>query len=275
MAIEGVNSETPVEGAEPKPGTGSPATPDPKTVVTPEPKPGTKDQDVETVRRGMLADVQKERQARQKAETTIATLQKQLEDTTKRVQALAGVVPQDEAAEEAAIITERLHKLVPGLKMLGDEAGLKKLERLINSAESLEDMVRQQHTRQGLNTFKSIEAAISKEYGELTERQIKKIRSAYVFEVETNEAFARQHGEDPEANVASFAKEWLEDFFEPAKRRTIASEVNRQRKVPGARERSIVAGPGEKKVDVNNNDQVMDTLVSGFKERGGEFGRRR
>jgi hypothetical protein len=98
--------------------------------------------------------------------------------------------------------------------------------------------------------------------GELTERQTNAITQAYVLRAQQDPEFLERHeAGDPEL-VKSFAKEWIEDWFEPARRQITKAQVGQFRPVPNGNVRNIV-NQGEKKIDVNNNDQVMDMLVAG------------
>ena len=74
------------------------------------------------------------------------------------------------------------------------------------------------------------------------------------------------------ALVKEFAKQWIEDWFEPARRRITASTLGQHRPVPSGKDRGLVT-QGEKKIDVNDAKAVEDILVAGFRERGGAFTR--
>lgn len=238
-----------------------------------DPKPGQKTGEPDA-QRGLVADLQKERTARKKLEGQIADLTAKLEGSTKTVRALAGVeTPNAEEAEAEAIRAE-LFKHLPQLGKLLDAKTFERLEKVLGMTDALERTTQHYWGRHGLNTLSAIEKKIGATFGELSDRQIKTIRSAYVTAAETDPAFAQRHEEDPEKLIEEFAQQWVEDWYEPSKRRITAEEIERQRRVPGARDRNLVTPGSDKPIDVTDDKAVGDLLVSGFRARGGEFGRR-
>ena len=139
----------------------------------------------------------------------------------------------------------------------------------------LSDLERSYWGKHGNSMVTRVTKELSKEFGgDLTKRQIDTITQAYVLRAQSDPEFLQRHEDGDDTLVTDFAKDWLEDWFEPAKRKVTSQEANRFRPVPGGKDRSIV-NHGEKKIDVNDPKAVEDLLVAGFKERGGEFGRRR
>lgn len=260
--------------AQSKPATGSQQ--EPKGAPNPDPQQGKPKgtEDVDAKHRGLVADIQKERKARQELERRIAAYEAEIARERNRVKALAGLEPQSDEDREAEEIRQRLRQIEPGLAKLLDDETLKRLDKVIQMADTLERTTQHYWGRHGLNSLGAIEKKISDTFGELSPRQVKAIRAAYVTEAETNEEFARRHEEDPEALIEEFSKNWIEDWFESSKRRVTADEVQRQRRVPGARERNLVTPGSNKPVDVNDPKAVEDALVAGFRAKGGEFGRR-
>lgn len=239
-----------------------------------EPQPGQKPEDQDAKHRGLIADVQKERAARKKLETQVTELVAKLDGESKRVRALAGVETPSEDEAEAEEIRQRLLQVMPGLGKILDPKAMERLEKLLGMSDALERTTQHYWGRHGLNSLQSIEKKIGETFGELSDRQVKTIRAAYVTEAETNPEFARRHEEDPEALIEEFAKQWTEDWFESSKRRVTADEVERNRRVPGARDRNLMTPGSDKPIDVTNDKAVGDMLVAGFRAKGGEFGRR-
>jgi hypothetical protein len=241
-----------------------------------EPKPGQKDPAWDRERTGLQADLKKERKARQDFENKSRELESRLQSEIKRVQALAGVNPTSDEETEAEEIRQRFTKLFPGLAKLNDSQMFEKLEKLLGMSDALERTTQHYWGKHGTGVLSQIEKKIAEEVGKpLTDRQIKAIRSRYVIEAENNPEFAQRHEDDPDKVVEEFTKEWIEDWFEPARRKFTADEVARQRRVPGGRDRQLVTGPGQKPIDLKDSKAVEDVLVAGFKAKGGTFGRDR
>jgi len=226
----------------------------------------------EAEKRGFLADLKKERTARQASEAAVATHQADLARERRRVQLLTDVNPRSEEETEEAAVRARVEKMYPALGKLTPE----KLERLLavaDRADSLEEATSAQWDRHGRQMLDSVVDAFSKEIGgELTDRQIAKLKRAYVAEAEENPEFLARHEKGDPKLVAEFVKDFSTDFFEPARRKALATQLDRQPRVPSGKDRSIV-GSGGKKIDVTKDADVMDLLVAGRRERGQQFGR--
>lgn len=222
--------------------------------------------------RGILADLQKERKARQALETQARDWQTKYETEQRRVQALAGVNPKSAEDAEIEAVRQRFGQVFPGLAKLSDQQ-IEKLLSVADRADNLEQATAAQWDRHGRQMLGSVVDAMKKQLGgELTERQTKQIKRAYVAEAEENPEFLARHEQGDATLVAEFVKNFSDDFLEPARRKALASAVDGQRRVPSGRDRSIV-GAGDKKIDVNDPKAVEDLLVQGFRERGGSFGR--
>lgn len=226
--------------------------------------------------KGLLADLKKEREARQRFEREHSTTAAELERERRRIQALVGVEPKSKEQEAEAQIRERMEALYPWMKDLTAED-----IKAIRESRGQMDEIR----NASVNTWKAhatkmlgqAKSGIQKELGggKLSDRQIRRIESAYFEEAKTNPEFlARHEAGDPDL-IAEFVKDWVDDFMEPARRSVLQREtqVNRRPRVPGGKDRSIV-GAGEKPIDVKDDKAVEDVLVNAFRKRGGEFGRR-
>jgi hypothetical protein len=221
--------------------------------------------------RGILADLQKERRARQTYETQLNSMRTELEAERRRVQALAGVNPRSAEETEVDAVRQRFGQVFPGLAKLSDE----KIERLLAVAEradSLEEATSHHWQTHGRQMLSSVTDAVAKELGgTLSDRQLTRIKREYVAAAEGDPEFLARHEAGDPTLVQEFVKEMMEDFFEPARRKITATELSRQRSVPSARDRSV-PGPGGKKLDYNNPKAVEDALVASFREHGGAFG---
>lgn len=255
-----------------------------------QPKPGADGQppkpagakgsdDHERALKGIQADLAKERKARQQFERDLAAARAEVESERRRVAALAGVhAPSPEEAELEEIRARAGVALSQEwlLKQLGlTKEEIEEMKAAKEDRARLADIEQHYWGKHGSAMVNKVTAELAKEYGgELSKRQIDKITQAYIFRAQQDPEFLSRHENGDETLVTEFAKEWLEDWFEPAKRKITATEASRFRPVPDGKGRSIV-NHGEKKIDVNDPKAVEDILVAGFRERGGEFGRRR
>lgn len=221
---------------------------------------------------GILADLQKERRARQALETERATMRAELDAERRRVQALAGVNPRSDEETEADAIRQRFAKVFPGLAKLSD-AQIDKLLATAERGDSMDEAMQhhwQTHARGQLSTLTTeLADAIG---GELTPRQATAIKKAFTSEAEGDPAFlARYEAGDPTL-IKEFVRQWVEDWYEPARRQVTADTVQRQRRVPNGRDRSFQPAGGQKKINFGDPKAVEDAMVEAFKSHGGGFG---
>jgi hypothetical protein len=76
--------------------------------------------------------------------------------------------------------------------------------------------------------------------GDLTDRQRGRLEKAYFQEAQTNPEFLARHEAGDPKLVEEFVKEFVEDFVEPGRRKALADEQSRMRRVPSSRDRSVV-----------------------------------
>ena len=245
----------------------------PEPTQRPDPALGTKSGD-ETEKRfkGIQADLQKERKARQAVEQEIARYKNELEGERRRVQALAGVAPRTTEDAEVEEIRARLAKIRPELADLTAEEIAEWREM---AAERKTQAATATHywATHGRTMVGAVQKEIATAYGgDLSDRQRDAILRAYVLRAQGDPEFLQRHEDGDQKLVKEFAKEWIEDWFEPARRRITASTINQHRPVPSGKDRGLVT-QGEKKIDVNDAKAVEDILVAGFRERGGAFTR--
>jgi membrane-associated HD superfamily phosphohydrolase len=196
----------------------------------------------------------------------------EVEAERRRVQALAGVTPKSQADQDDEAIKAAFAQKFPHLAGLTEE-DVKAMREMREQQKTILANTEQQWKRHNQNVVNELKTLVSKEIGgTLTERQTNKLVAAYVAAAEADEQFLQRHQNgDPEL-LKEFAAEWVEDFFEPARRKVTQQEVQRQRVVPSGKDRGIVTH-GEKKIDVNDSKAVEDMLVKSFREKGGSFGR--
>ncbi len=225
--------------------------------------------------KGLLADLQKERKARQELDAKYGTTNAELERERKRVLALSGVEPQSKEEQDEALIRERLERLYPWLKDLTPE-DIKALRESNTSMAEIRASQTDTWKAHGRKMLTAATAGVQKALGgKLSDRQVARIESAYVEEAKNDPEFLARHKAGDDTLVDEFVKGWLEDFVEPGRRSALQTETQAQRRprVPGGKDRSVV-GANDKPIDVKDDKAVEDLLVSGFKARGGAFGRR-
>lgn len=221
--------------------------------------------------RGILADLQKERRARQEIERQVSQFKNDLAAERRRVQVLAGVNPQTPEQTEAAEVRARLLQVMPELEGLTAD-DIKALRELREQSGSLREATEHHYKLHGRKMLDSVVDGVAAQMGgKLTPRQQQRVEQAYVNIAEADPEFLARHDAGDKSLVDQFVREWVEDFFEPARRKVTQSEVERARKVPSGRDRSTVT-VGGKKIDYNNPKSVEDALVASFKEHGGAFG---
>lgn len=233
-------------------------------------RPGAGQNPGDAQQRGLIADLQKERQARQKLERDIQGLQGHLDAERRRVQALAGVTPQTDEDRELDAIRERIVKLFPVLGKLTPEQ-VDEFMQLRGSAASIEEATQHHWTAHGRQMLGSLYDNVAKEVGsDLTDRQKKALGQAYVAAAEADPEFLARHETGDPKLIEEFAKQWVEDWFEPARKAVVQTETSRFRRVPSGRDRNVQTTP-PKPIDFKNPKAVEDAMVESFKRHGGGF----
>ncbi len=223
--------------------------------------------------KGMLADLQKERAARQKYEKDHAAAMAELETERKRVRALSGLETPSPEQEDDARIRSRMEALYPWMKDLTAE-DIQAIRDSRGQMDEIRGATLNTWKAHGTKMLSSVTAGVQKALGgKLSERQTARIQNAYVEEAKNNADFLARHEAGDPTLVDEFVKEWLDDFVEPGRRSAQAETVQRRQRVPSGKDRSIV-GANEKPIDLKDPKAVEDILVAGFKSRGGQFGRR-
>lgn len=221
--------------------------------------------------KGTIADLQKERAQRQALAAEKQRYETELEQARRQVAALTGVrTPSKEEADLDAV-KERLVSMFPVLAKLSDEQ-VDKLLEVGERGDALEQASQQTWVRHGKQMLGNAYVGIEKELGSaLSDRQKAQVNALYVARAERDKEFLARHDAGDPKLTEEFVKEFLEDWFEPVRRKTTAAEAGRFRPVPGAKERTMPM-VGEKPIDVTDDKAVADFLA---KSRQGRFGRGR
>lgn len=225
----------------------------------------------EDERKAFIADLQKERKARQEFERKFQTLEGSLEAERKRVKALAGLDVASDEDKEIETYRKNLFKLAPGLEKLNPE-NVEKLLGLLTATDEIKQTTDHYWRSHGQTMVSATVKAVESEFGgDLSDRQKDAVAAAYLRAVSSDEELAERHERGDQKLVQEVAKQFIEDWITPARRQVTADEVKRLRKVPSGKDRSI-AGQGQKKIDWKDPKSIEDAMVASFKEHGGQFG---
>ena len=251
---------------------GGDGTADPKKAAGGAGTPPDRSGEYERQLAGMKADLQKERKARQQYESDLKNERQNLETEKRRVQAALGINPVSADDKERDAIKQRFAQLYPELAGLTKD-DIDALREMRASSGNSQAVAQHYWTQHATQMVESLVATVAKDLGgNLSKRQANRIAAAYAQEAENNPEFLARHEKGDKTLVAEFAKQWIEDWYEPVRRKITQQEVGRQRVVPSGKDRGLVTH-GDKKIDVNDPKAVEDLLVKGFKERGGNFAR--
>lgn len=210
----------------------------------------------------------------QEAEARATALEADLEKERKRVRAAMGIDTPNPEEAEAEQVKAVILKMFPQLGKL-DDATIEKVLAAANNAEGLgaaQQHVYQQHADQMLG---ALESEVSTAIGaDLTPSQQKSLTRLYRLEAEAclrerkenpahdaSNDFLARHLKGDKTLVAEFAKAFVADWFEPAKRAVTSQSFGRvTRKVPVGRGGQPPVS-GAAKVDFTNDDAFAEALA--------------
>lgn len=203
-------------------------------------------------------------------------LESQLAEANRRVRALSGVEDDPNASgkqkAQAKEAREALLEVMPELK------------DLLDSKDALQSSVKQQWTNHGATMLGGLSERVSDAIGgDLSDRQRARLNDSFITFLQrdieraeregTESVLLRRYNAGDQKLLDDFAKEFAEDWFEPARRKATAGIADRaNRRVPNSRPGSPVVTSGQKPV-FKTLDERMDFAVKAAKERGMRFGR--
>jgi hypothetical protein len=226
--------------------------------------------------------LQRERQQRQQLEQQFRSQQQQaqqwqaqLEERNRQIQALTGAKAPNASEAQDEEIKQRLFQLVPWMAKLNDEQ-IDRLLQLGESANTLQETTQHYWTSHGRSMLSDLHATVAEELGsdDLTPFQKKTLTDAYIREAERNPEFLQRHEQGDPTLLQEFAKEFLADWFETARRKVTSTAVSQQRRVPSGRGTQPVS-TAPRKIDFNDPKAVEDAMVASFTDHGGTFGSHR
>lgn len=227
--------------------------------------------------------------AKRASEEAEARFKTERESYDRRIRALAGVETPDKETADAEEVKQALKRL--GIEPT-DPAREQKLQRILDSADALQAEVASRYETLATDQITSLQDSVSDLIGvELSERQKTKLARAYRDEAEvcmaarthaaetgqyydaSNDFLTRHQRRDPQL-IAEMAKEWVEDWLEPARRSITHQTVTRQmRPTPrGGNGRPVVVN--RQKTDLSKPGAFEDALIAARGDEGLGFGGR-
>jgi hypothetical protein len=220
------------------------------------------------------------------AEQERDTYRTQLEAERQRTRALAGLEPVDEDANKRKEVKALILEMFPEL------GEIPKLKEQNQNAMSVAEQAQVAHwERHSTSMISELETEVANALGveKLTERQSKQLKRAYADEAQAavnarfesdgnggwvpraghdaSNDFLARHERGDKALLKAFAKEYVSDWFEPA-RRQVTSQVTRraQRPVPNG-SRSGVVKSQTPEINYNNEADFKKAIIDA--RRGG------
>ncbi len=227
------------------------------------------------VPRHRIAEVQS------KAEKRYEELAKRFERLEGGLKSSLGVDQPSAQDQEAEQVKQWMLQQYPHLGVLS-KIDPEKLEQLLGQVETLGTSAEKQQEIYAEQSFTDAESQLAKGMGvaELTQRQKMRFREAIVAEAtraskERNAAYKRgdesydfgknfltRYERGDKSLLSEFVKDYLEDTFEPGRRASQASIMNRNRPLPsGARTRTAVTNQ-QPAVNLNNEDEFKKALLA-------------
>ncbi len=224
---------------------------------------------------------------RHRLNDTTAKFEKKIEELTNQIGGMRsgvgkafGFEQADPAAQRDEEIKAALLKVFPNLKSL-ENLSDEKIADLMEAAAGAKQTTQAQWERHATQMLTTLETQVAEQIGadKLTPTQSKNLRRAYREEArdclnarnaaaqsgaayDASNDFLARHERGDQTLLKEFSKAYLDDWFEPARRRVTADVTRRQnRPVPrGERSRTLIAG-GAAKVDLNDKDAFKKALL--------------
>lgn len=235
------------------------------------PAAGAKEQVEDPRIKGILADLQKERTARQAAEARHKQFETDLERERKRVQIALGVNPPSQEEQDGEQVKAAFAKLFPHLANLTPEQ-IEQLQAVAAQGDDLKTATQQHWERHSKVMLGKAQEGIAEQLGggDLTPRQKQMINNLYISEASANPEFLKRHDAGDDTLIAEFVKNFIDEWGGPIRRTVTSTELGRQRPLPNGRGRNV-QGVAPKKINFSDPKAVEDAMVESFKNHGGSF----
>lgn len=253
--------------------------PNPSSTPTPPPAPAGNDAgNWEREKRGLIAETQKERQARQKYEQEATAYRSQFEQAQRRIQALAGVNPRSEQEAEDEAIRAAFAQKFPHLADLTPEdvQALRDSQQQNAQLKASTDAMWKKHTNQVLNSIHAkVAERLNGEVKDLTPVQKATLRREYIAYIEDNHGvkgdYIGRHEDGDESLFDEFLDSFMGAWQEPIRRSVTSTEIGARHPLPSGKGRSIATSGGTA-IDFKDEKKVQEAAVDVFKRFGGRFG---
>lgn len=234
--------------------------------------------------RGITADLQKERRARQTAEQSLQALQSRFDEMDRRLKAAAGVDPSgtDQAREK---LREQFKTVFPELAWmfdLSDEErdAMRQAPRALGSVQQQEQ---REWTQRG-NVYKdavSTQIADALNVEKLSDQQAAQVHRLFAgwFQETVEKELQASEGQssatldryerNDQALVTDFVKAYRANWIDPARRQATAGIVNRaSQRVPDSTGRNAVISSDRRPKPGSSLDEKLQFVTDSMKEQG-------
>jgi AcrR family transcriptional regulator len=213
------------------------------------------------------------------------TLEQQLQDANRRIQALAGVTPTDPRDAETEQVRQAFKQMFPHLAKL-DDGRIDRLLSLADNSDQITETTKAYWENVGNHMVGQVNSGVAEALGldELTPTQARRVSQAYVAWLHDDLQDARRRGEAPSLLprhesrdpklIGEFVQQFTDDFITPVQRRAVQTNVERvSRRVPSGRAATHTPINSKPKIDFTNEDAVENAAVEAFRAHGGAFRR--
>ena len=267
--VETVPAGSAASGATEPAGHASSGSTSASTGSTGSPTPASKWED-DPRAKGILADLQRERRARQEFERKVTEAETRAAERDRQIAALTNSRAPSTEELDAQAVRDRFNQLYPHLGELTAE-DIKALRELRAQQGQVQQAIDRQWSDHSKRMLDSVFTKISATEGELSPQQRRAITALYIADAEASPEFMPRHDAGDQTLVDEFVKAYIENHIEPVRRRAVAGEVARHRAVPSGGNRTL---PGGKTVDikdlVKDDKATMDFIME---SRKGQFKR--
>jgi hypothetical protein len=201
----------------------------------------------------------------------VAEYRRQAEQARQQLAALTGIqppqntgrrLPQGVTEEQVSQALQELDVIVPGIGKLVENGRLDKLIQFLDSGmESVTQQQQQYYRSQGAQTIRALESEVQEQIGQLTQRGMGKLVTAFYAQLQNDEEFFERWQQGDPRLITEFVNEYKSDVLDPyhtSRASSAAGTVARARTLPrGGNTSAIVPGQSqEPPLDPNDPDAV-------------------
>lgn len=274
------STQQPANSQQPQPGH--------QPVASPGTQPGDQSGQDDARYRGLIGDVQKERKARQQAESQLTELKNRFDEMDRRLKAAAGVPGDTDQARDK--LREQFKQVFPEAAWLFDLTDEQR--EALRAAPSAINKVKEQEDREWAQRGHVYKEGVSEQIAEaLSVEKLSEVQATQAHELfagwfrdtvvkeldasdgEKSETLRRYQRND-QTLVTDFVKAWKANWVEPARRQAVAGNVNRaSQRVPDSTGRNAVISAPNRPKQGASLDERLQFITDNLKEQGVQFGR--